>query len=357
MNNYTMNKCALITRAFLLLMLLSLGVSAKTNNVANFGAVADDGKDDTTAIQAAVDDLKTNNGGELFFPSGVWSITSHAAGIDLLTYGNTFSLHIKGEKGTAIEIAVGEYQNVFLFGNQNQVIIENLLVLGDPLAQANEGDTVINAGYVQQLIIRNSEFYGLKMRSHLVYASSSTDLLIENVLFGGNAAGVASVYLNSARGGTLRNVQFIDYANYKQSNISKTHANSGAWVKMTATDTAVNGIGIRAIRIDDSRFDEGAVFAIDVDNVPFIDFNNLNINVSNVTGATGIKLNKLKYASIRNLSAGFTLLDHPAARVTNSKNVIFEGLRVNGGVKTIERDNTSSVTLNFADQVQVRTIK
>ncbi|MGH7451063.1 MAG: glycosyl hydrolase family 28-related protein, partial [bacterium] len=44
-------------------------------NVKDFGAKGDGIADDTTAIQAAIDALP-NDGGVVFFPSGIYNITS-----------------------------------------------------------------------------------------------------------------------------------------------------------------------------------------------------------------------------------------------------------------------------------------
>jgi len=54
----------------ILFLILTGFVSAKTVNITDFGATANDATNDRNAIQAAIDDLKTNGGGTILFPSG-----------------------------------------------------------------------------------------------------------------------------------------------------------------------------------------------------------------------------------------------------------------------------------------------
>lgn len=339
------------------LVISAFTAHAKTVNVADFGSVPNDAVDDTAAVQAAANNLKANGGGTMVFPGGKTIIRDE---INFVMYQNTLNFRIVGDKGAELDVNVGNYTPVFRFGNSNQVEFDGITFLGNSqftCGQADlDGDTVILASYVQQLTIRNSQFFNLAMRDQLLYVGANVDLVIEGTMFGGNAAGVASVFLNEAKGAKFSNTSFIDYANYKTSYLSKTPCNGSPWIKAINTDMTANGNGIRALRISDSRFDEGALFAIQVENVPFVDITNINVNVANGSGAAGVKLNQVKYASIKQSAFGLTPYDRQAVRITNSKDLVVEGLKLGGGVQSIEKDAASSVTVRYSDPVQIRQI-
>ena len=45
------------------------------NNVKDFGAKGDGTTDDTLAIRQAIDYVKSQNGGQIYFPSGVYDLS------------------------------------------------------------------------------------------------------------------------------------------------------------------------------------------------------------------------------------------------------------------------------------------
>lgn len=68
-------------------------------NVKNFGAFGDGVTDDTAVIQAAINDLKQNNGGILFFPPGIYMISA-----SLSMAGNS-NITFRGSGITCTQIA------------------------------------------------------------------------------------------------------------------------------------------------------------------------------------------------------------------------------------------------------------
>jgi hypothetical protein len=59
---------------FLSIFLLAFAVQAKTVNIIDFGAIPDDGTDDTRAVQEAIEKLQNFGGGTLVFPEGTTDI-------------------------------------------------------------------------------------------------------------------------------------------------------------------------------------------------------------------------------------------------------------------------------------------
>jgi len=68
---------------------------AQTVSVKDFGAVGDGITDDTTAIQNAIDSLPASKGGRIYFPQGIYAISST---IDI---SNMFSVSLYGDAGSA----------------------------------------------------------------------------------------------------------------------------------------------------------------------------------------------------------------------------------------------------------------
>lgn len=73
-------------------------------NVLDFGAVGDGVTDDTAAIQAAIDDMIANRRGILFFPKGIYKITSTIA-YDTSNTGLELTLQGDGIGSTFISVA------------------------------------------------------------------------------------------------------------------------------------------------------------------------------------------------------------------------------------------------------------
>lgn len=80
-------------------------VDAKVYNVTDFGAIANDGIDDTKVIQAAVDAAGIAGGGIVFFPKGTFDVNSDTTKTDII-YINYSNIVMRGsgsgEDGTTI---------------------------------------------------------------------------------------------------------------------------------------------------------------------------------------------------------------------------------------------------------------
>ena len=51
-------------------------INGQMFNVLDFGAVGDGVTDDSAAIQAAIDEAEANNGGNIYFPVGIYKLTT-----------------------------------------------------------------------------------------------------------------------------------------------------------------------------------------------------------------------------------------------------------------------------------------
>lgn len=106
--------------------------SANVINVVDFGARGDGTGDNLSAIQAAVDALKKNNGGVLYFPKGQYRIATSAHGA---VYLNGISnAVIRFEPGTVLLMdnlqsdGMGGGHGVVLRGPASDILLENIHV-------------------------------------------------------------------------------------------------------------------------------------------------------------------------------------------------------------------------------------
>ncbi len=142
--------------ALLLVLLLNITIAAKTVNLTDYGAIANDGKNDAPALQLAVDDLKANDGGTIIFPGGTIDLQSYT---DLKTSTVIIGYKFKGDKGSVVRINTGAGNGTFIVGNANQIEFDGLTFVGG----SPEVDTafLLYSNYSSQTIVRNCQFFGL----------------------------------------------------------------------------------------------------------------------------------------------------------------------------------------------------
>ncbi|MCX8053538.1 MAG: right-handed parallel beta-helix repeat-containing protein [Armatimonadetes bacterium] len=112
-----------------LVAMLSLGAGKITTvDVTAFGAIANDGKDDTAAVLAALEECKKVDKARLVFPKGKYNFIAGSNPQDpktLLPLSNVQGLSIDG-KGS--ELIICGVTGVFSFANCNGITIRNLVV-------------------------------------------------------------------------------------------------------------------------------------------------------------------------------------------------------------------------------------
>ena len=151
-------------------------------NVKDFGAKADGATDDTAAINAAMRTIKNTGGGTLFFPRGIYRITST---LDFGTRGNVVPVvHVIGEGirpgseslGTVIK---GDFAGDLVKFNTTSVLIRGIHFVMGPLGMSAiriEGS--VNA-VVEWIQITSRGAYGL-------FAYDNFSLNIRNIKLNGN---------------------------------------------------------------------------------------------------------------------------------------------------------------------------
>jgi len=168
-------------------------------NVKDFGAVGDGVTDDAGSIQAALDSL--SSGGELFFPSGVYKITSVVAA----TFDNGAMVRIKGENATID----GSTITGSVAGDTDMITLGGVRGTGVALsASPVKGDTSISLSYTlsaesNDIILLTStdlwnstrEYYYSGELVEIADVTSPTEYSLSSPLFDGYTAVNTTAYL------------------------------------------------------------------------------------------------------------------------------------------------------------------
>jgi hypothetical protein len=319
-----------------------------------YGVVANDGVDDTAALNSAVEVLKSRGGGKLVLPAGQIIVSDR---VYFNTYGNYVSYEISGD-GTEVLVNGDAGDVMFYFGNNDRVTFDGLTFVGrnvyDPAhPQYVDCGYLIFANYVDKLIIRNTTFIGIRADVSIVYTGLA-DTVIENSNFGGSSgrfasveAGVTNQFDNWFRGLTVRNTTFLDYGNYRNTNYWKSSSDNSFWIKVQsgiAMRDSVNAMHQRLLRIEDCRFDEAATVSIGATNVEFVKIEGITVNVNSSGTSRAVDLNGVPYAEVNFSRFGYTGAARPAIKATNGSNVSIRGINLGGGVIQSQKDASSTVS-------------
>lgn len=343
-----------ITFLIIFLFTISISTFAIESRPENFGAIPNDGIDDTAAIQAAIDEVLLQGGGTIVFPSGKLEVK----GLLRLFPTDYFGADIKliGSRGSIIEVSAGSDAIAFYAGNLNNFTFEDLVVTGKnvPYNDSSFFDAkyVVYSSSVQHTNIIRCQFYGLAVPSGgaIVYLRN-TDAKIHDSQFDGNVGQYpygSVVYAESATGLTVSRTTFLDYANLRGEYFSKSPAYTGAWIKVKGNIPS-NALGTRRVLIEDSRFDEGAAIALHIEDVPWLVISGINVNVSGTTPGKGAYVKDVDYVKVEQSWFGYTPNTRPALDLLNVKALEVTSLKFGGGVYFWKKQNVTSTSIRFCD--------
>lgn len=359
-----MKKLSLLMTLFLCFISASSHVSAMEVKPENFGAIVNDGEDDSVAVQSAIDALLQQGGGTVSFPSGKLNLKRP---LMLLPTSSKIGVEIKlqGTRGSILEVSPGINNIVFFAGNLNSLNLEDLIIMGKKVSADSpdfyDASYIVVSSYVQQTNIIRCQFYGLAVPNGaaLIYIGN-TDARIADSQFDGSLGSYpdgAVILAENARGLTVTRSTFIDYANVNGEYLSKSWGFTGSWIKVKNTDMVHNANGIRRVLIEDSRFDEAASSAISIENVPWADIRGINVNVNGTDVGKGIYLKDVEYAKIEQSWFGYTNSSRPALDLVNVQGLEATALKFGGGVYFSRNQNVGETIIKFCPQCNLPTLK
>lgn len=345
-------KVLLLTLCFLVLSGSAFALELRPED---FGAIPNDGLDDTVAIQAAIDQVVSEGGGTIVFPSGKLNVNGILRFVPTGYIGGEMKL--QGNRGSIVEVSTGPTGIAFYAGNLNIFTIEDLIVIGKNVPEGDphfyDARYVVFTTYVQQTNIIRSQFYGLAVPSDgAVMYFGNTDAKVTDSQFDGSLGQYpdgAVILADNSRGLTVTRSTFIDYANFREGYVSKTTSFTGSWVKVKS-GLPFGGNGIRRIVVEDCRFDEGAATAVNIENVPWVYLSGNSVNVNGTGVGRGIYLKDVEHAKIEQSWFGYTNEARPALDLVNVKAIEVSTLKLGGGVYFWKRQNVLSTSVRFCEQ-------
>ncbi|MGC2237399.1 MAG: hypothetical protein WA584_14645 [Pyrinomonadaceae bacterium] len=327
--------------AILFLLVLSFTVKAATVNVTEFGAIPNDNGDDTQAVRNAVSRLVDSGGGTLVFPAGTTDINGE---IPFINYGNYQTYRLVGDGGAFIRLNGDGKTDYFKFGNVNQAEVDGLIFYA-PAEQIINAQTVIQSGYTSQTRITNCSFFGIGAETAVIDAHN-TDLIVEKSLFEGTSARLGVIRSKTSRGITVKNTSFVDYAHFLNMYLTKVpHLLPGSWIKIENEDQAFGANGQRIARIQDCRFDEGALRAIDISNHKAVEISGISVNVNGIDDGIGVMLDNVEFAEVKFSAFGYSQAARPAISLKNRSFLEATSLQLVEAVYFLKRDKSSSFTV------------
>lgn len=323
----------------LALCLFSSHIAANVAEVRleDFGAVVNDGLDDSAALQAAADSILKTGGGTIIFPGGKIDLRDTVRFIPPGYVGADIKL--LGNRGSVIEVSVGVNGIPFYGGNLNSWIFEDLVITGRDVPAGDpafyDAGWVVYSNYVQQTTIIRCQFYGLAVPDNkaVVYIGNTDGKIVDSQFDGslGQYPNGAVVMAENTRGLTVIRSTFLDYANFAGTYLSKSPGFSGAWIWVKG-GMSHNANGQRRVVVEDSRFDEASAAAVRVEDATWVSTKGISVNVGGPTPAVGMYLKNVEHARVEQSWFGYTDQPRPAIFTENVQSLEVNSLKFGGGV-------------------------
>jgi len=271
--------------------IFAIAASAKTVQITDFGAIPDDGEDDTSAVRQALEDLAGNGGGTMIFPSGVTEFAGNAE----FNPSYKISLRMVGDKGSYIKLNGDRETNFFTIFSASQVEFQDLKFIADSAVEMN-AKRVIWVREATQTKISNCEFIGVGAFDAIIQVEK-TMATVEDTIFSGSASENGAIVAVCAKNLAIYNTAFQNEGEYMGAAVNKSNYISAQhWVKVVNQ----NEIGKGAIRIKDSTFDTGVFKSVYVENQASVMFDGATFNISPKKLSSAVNLNNVGYSEVIN---------------------------------------------------------
>lgn len=320
------------------------GAQAKTVNVTDFGAVANDDTDDTDAVRQAVQDLLENGGGDLVFPSGITDIEGEI----VFNPRGVVSFRMSGDKGSYVKLNGSPATNYFVFENSIQAEVESLNFIGNT-------DVVINAQRViwakkgSQTTISRCAFLDVGAVTGIV-EFNDTAAVVEDTIFYGSAAQASAVVTRSSKSLSINNTVFKNEGEYLNTTARKASDISPEnWVKVENPVSVGKGL----VRIKDSYFDSAALKSIRIEDQMSATLDGLTVNVTLNKDGAGVSLKNVGYAETLNSIFGFPTRPRPAFEIRNGSYLEVNAVTLTDMVKFGDSDSNSGYQIRYCPTCNV----
>jgi hypothetical protein len=339
-----------------------------TISLADYGAVGDGVVDDGPALQSALNGLADAGGGNLFVPDGHYAI---ATPVSVDFSGRAFSVTIQGTPSASpggspgdfgrglnltaeFLIKTGAAQNAITLRNLTTLLVEDLVLIGDPAAR-DDAKIVLTLSGIHDATIRRCEFYGLASfveGGAIVYAEGSGLQITDSAFLG--CAGNSGFYTPIVQiydwtQISVTGTRFVDYGTRPGFYSKTTYMSPYAWISVGGAAPLTNLSPRRDVIIKDVLFDEGAYYALAVrpglfpvpngGAISLVYLSKLYVNVTNL-GEVGMRIHYVDNVFIEDSHFGWSHNTRGAMQLAYVKNAVLDQIECVESANTIIADAT-----------------
>jgi hypothetical protein len=269
-------------------------------NLRSFGAKGDGTTDDSAAIQAALEALAAQGGGELLVPPGKYVLrtgaatdfNSRAPAVRVVGYGSASQLLIQ----------VPATQVALIFYNTEHLVIQGLTFVGTPGVR-NDAWKVLSLVACLEVIVRDCSFYGLSSidtTGGCIVEGRGSQIHMQSCAFRGSAGSYSEGTISNTGWSafTIEDTQFVDYGTLQGVFHSKIPvAPNLAWITLNdPIRPPENSYSQNVVQIRDCLFDEGAfkqvLVAPTTTRVSRVHIDGMDSNVNGTALGAGVVINK-----------------------------------------------------------------
>jgi len=273
----------------------------------------------TPALDAAWNAVK-GTGGEIFIDADML-----LGGMTTFTNsGNQVPLAIRGDWSKRITVHNSPSAAAFNFGDKCMLSLRDLVVMGDgdttPPIATDCVDAIVLNGCIRATVER-SFFIGLKGGS-VFRVQQGTQFVIRDSILSGNAA--KCIWVDGAFSALIENCDFLDYFQFDDIYHSKSPDGAG-WIVAENPNLEAVGANKSAIIIRNCRFDEASEKGISITDYEKVEIDQCRFNISSGGSSSGIYLENVEHAIIRQCHVGYNNVDKPHVKLVNCGNVTIIG--------------------------------
>lgn len=335
-------------------------------DIRDYGAIVNGIADDTNAIQLALNDIKSNSGGTLYFPKGITKINGTTQ-IDMTGFAG--QIIFSGDGGSSsIHITSTGPDSVFYIANSPLVNVQNLTFVGTGNTGIDMTQSLFWFNVCEMSKVSNCRFIGLALTAPIdptfslnkwygLLVGRQTNLVVEGSQFGGcSTANCPSIEVEDYYSLTIRDTQFVDWGAYQSGVRIKTGWQTNSyWIRALNADEPQDGFRRDKVILENITMDEGNNQTIYIDDVGSVELNSVHANAGNSPILSSIDIKNVNHVNITDSSVH--QVNYAATNGVNLENcdeVVIENLKLEGIIDKLNITGTTKrVKIRNSDGVNI----
>jgi hypothetical protein len=320
-----MNKYLKLILTTLFIAMMMTSINAKTVNLTDFGAVADDGIDDSESFNNALADLAGSGGGTLILPSGDIDMNDRVR-VSL----NNANYQITGDSGTVIRLHGHQGMDFFDFEDATQFDIKNVVFAGEA-SDGFDAATLISFKSVKHATISKSTFFNIGATVAIIDFENAI-LSVEDTMFLGSGATDSTIRSSSSLGLSISNSVFENSGEFRGQNGNKIDSiPQMAWIHVANPDA--EGVTAKSghIRIKDSKFGSDALYTFCIENQGSAQLSGVTATINPTKLARGVFARNIAHLDVSSTSFSGNGRGRYAFSLKGNTYLLASGLILYGG--------------------------